>query len=265
MCRATNLRNFDYLRWLLMALLCGSAASNAAHEVPSQIIVGSFSSTTPQQLFKHWQSYRFSLFGSSTRYQLAPQDGQQVLQAVSKKTASGLIRNLSVSLADHPILHWRWKITNLPKNADDHSKQGDDHSARLYVIFEAPQSSLLGWLKNATGLEKTHALSYIWGNHAPINTLLASPYTERSMMITTNSGPSQVGQWVSLSRNVAADYQRAFGSPPPAVAAIAIMTDGDNSKSQLTSYYGDIYFSRAQFSATSPQAPLAQPANNPLP
>lgn len=247
-----------------MALLCSGGASGA-DEVPAQVSVANFSSSSPQQVFKHWQPYRFSLFGSSTRYQLTQQDNQQVLQAVSKKTASGLIRNLTLSLTDHPILHWRWKITSLPTNADDHSKQGDDHSARLYVIFEAPQSNLLGWLKNASGLEKTHALSYIWSNHTPANTLLASPYTERSMMITTNSGLSQVGQWVSLSRNVAADYQRAFGSAPPLVSAIAIMTDGDNTDSLLTSYYGDIYFSRAQLSTTSQQAPLAQPATNPLP
>ena len=34
-----------------------------------------------------------------------------------------------------------------------------------------------------------------------------------------------------------------FGSEPPPVSAIAIMTDSDNTGSSLTSYYGDIYFS----------------------
>ncbi|MEH6358262.1 MAG: DUF3047 domain-containing protein [Pseudomonadales bacterium] len=261
----TNPHGTAGLRWLVMILLCGCGGASGADEVPPQVSVASFSSASSQQVFKHWQSYRFSLFGASTHYQLAQQNGHQVLQAVSKKTASGLIHNLTVSLTDHPILHWRWKITKLPTNADDHSKQGDDHSARLYVIFEAPQVSLLGWLKNATGLERTHALSYIWANQAPANTLLASPYTERSMMIAANSGRSQIGQWVSLSRNVAADYQRAFGTSPPPVSAIAIMTDGDNTDSLLTSYYGDIYFARTQLSATSQQAPLAQPATNPLP
>jgi len=63
-------------------------------------------------------------------------------------------------------------------------------------------------------------------------------------MVAANSGSSQLDQWVSLSRNVAADYLRAFGHTPPPVSAIAIMTDGDNSNAHLTSYYGDIYFSR---------------------
>ena len=242
-----KLRGVIYLSWLTMALLCCSyeaSAASANEAMPMQIRVANFSSTNPQQLFKHWRPYRFSLFGSSTLYHLVQHDGQQVLQAISKKTASGLIRNLTLSLTDYPTLNWRWKTTSLPKNADDHSKQGDDHSARLYVIFEAPQTSLLGWLKNAVGLEKTHALNYIWANHAPANALLTSPYTDRSMMVAANSGSSQLDQWVSLSRNVAADYLRAFGHTPPPVSAIAIMTDGDNSNAHLTSYYGDIYFSR---------------------
>jgi hypothetical protein len=261
----TNLHSLTPLRWLVVALLCVIAEVNAEHNAPAQASVASFSSASSQQVFKHWKPYRFSLLGASTHYQLAQQDGHQVLQAISNKTASGLIRNLTVSLTDHPILHWRWKITKLPTDADDHSQQGDDHSVRLYVIFKAPQTGLLGWLKNATGLEKTHALSYIWANQAPAETLLASPYTDRSIMIATNSGRSQLGQWVNLSRNVATDYQRAFGTSPPPVSAIAIMTDGDNTGSLLTSYYGDIYFARTPLPVTSQQTPLAQPVSNPLP
>jgi len=263
--RATILSSASCLRWLTAALLCFYCEAISADETPAQINVASFSTASAQQVFKNWQPYRFSLFGSSTRYELVPQDGRHVMQAVSNKSASGLIRKLPLSLKNHPILHWRWKITGLPKNADDHSQQGDDHSARLYVIFDAPEASLLGWLKSASGLETTHALSYIWGNQAPEDTLLPSPYTERSMMITASSGLSQVDQWVSLSRNITKDYQRAFGSAPPPVSAIAIMTDGDNTGSQLTSYYGDIYFSREALSPAVEQAPLAQPANNPLP
>lgn len=241
---ATCPRNIFYLRWLPAILLCLCGEASSAYAASAQANVGNFSTANTQQVFKNWQPYRFSLFGSSTRYELISQDGQQVMQAISNKSASGLIRKLLLSLNEYPVLHWSWKITGLPKNADDHSKQGDDHSVRLYVIFEAPETNLLGWLKNAAGLKKTHALSYIWGNQMPQNTLLPNPYTEHSMMITASTGPSKVGQWINLSRNIATDYRRAFGSAPPPVSAIAMMTDGDNTGSQLTSYYGDIYFSR---------------------
>lgn len=233
-----------FLAGLLLGL-CSAACT--ATELPARIDVANFASTSEQQVFTNWQPYHFSLFGRSTRYQLVQQGNKQVMLAFSEKAASGLIRNLSVKLDEHPILNWHWKITGLPAGADDHSKAGDDHSARLYVIFKAPEANVLGWLKSTTGLSDSHALNYVWANQTASDTLIPSPYTERSVMLTANSGVSQLGQWVGVSRNVYQDYRRAFGSEPPPVSAIAIMTDGDNTGSNLTSYYGDIYFSRSDY------------------
>ncbi len=223
-------------------LLFGSPVS--AQENISKVVVENFSNLNEQQLKKRWHSYSFSIFTARTDYQLVSQQGQQVLRATSNKAASGLIRKLSINLEQHPVLNWRWQTFSLPNSGDDHSKTGDDHSLRLYVIFDSSETSLLGWVKNNTGLTKTHAINYIWANQAATNTLLSNPYTNRSMMIAANSGAAKLGQWQTISRNVAADYQRAFGHKPPPVTAIAIMTDSDNTYSKLTSFYGDIYFSQ---------------------
>jgi len=228
----------------LPILLFGSQVS--AEESPSQIVVENFSSLNAQQFKKRWKSYNFSLFAAHTNYQLVSQQGHQVLRATSDNTASGLIRKLPVNLEQTPLLSWRWQTSNTPNNGNDYSKAGDDHSLRIYVIFDSPEANLLNWLKNSTGFASTHALNYIWANQAPVNTLLPNPYTERAMMIAVNSGEAQAGQWHSISRNVYTDYQRAFGRKPPTVAAIAIMTDTDNTASKVISYYGDIYFSQLQ-------------------
>jgi len=233
---------FIALTLTLSATLACSDAS--AEESPQQLTVANFSSINKLQLEHLWKNYKFRLFGHSTHYQLISQDGQQVLRADSDKAASSLIRPLSVNLEQHPILNWRWQATNLPAGANDNSKKGDDHSARLYVIFNHPETGLLNWLKNTSGLTETHALNYIWANQAAINTQLANPYSDRSIMIPVNSGPAQLGQWQSISRNVYADYQHAFGHKPPPVTAIAIMTDSDNTAAKLTTFYGDIYFSQ---------------------
>ena len=232
-------------------LVCLNASADTAPlqgisqpNTPLRIDVARFSSATEQQVFARWQPYNFSLFGAKTDYQLVQHKGEQVLAAHSKKAASGLLSQLSITLDQKLMLNWRWKITGLPPSADDHSKTADDHSARLYVIFNAPQRGVLGWIKSAVGVGETHALNYIWANQVPTDTLISSPYTERSVMLAANSGSSQTGQWVTLSRNVYQDYQRAFGREPPPVSAIAIMTDGDNTGANLISYYGDIFFSR---------------------
>ena len=223
-------------------LLFGSPAS--AQENVSQIVVENFSKLNEQQFRKRWHSYSFNPFTARTDYQLVSQQGQQVLRAASNKAASGLIRKLSINLEQHPVLNWRWQTFSLPNSGDDYSKTGDDHSLRLYVIFDSPETGLLSWVKNNTGLTKTHAINYIWANQAASNTLLSNPYTNRSMMIAASSGASQLGQWQTIARNITDDYQRAFGRKPPLVTAIAIMTDSDNTQSKLISFYGDIYFSQ---------------------
>jgi Protein of unknown function (DUF3047) len=69
------------------------------------------------------------------------------------------------------------------------------------------------------------ALSYVGDNRLPPGTILPNAYTDRSRMIVLQSGPARVGEWVLESRDVYVDYQRAFGSEPPRLSGIAIMSD----------------------------------------
>jgi hypothetical protein len=62
-------------------------------------------------------------------------------------------------------------------------------------------------------------------------------------MIVVDSGNRLIGSWIEKQRNVAEDYQRAFGRPAPRIIGIAVMTDTDNSANHAESYYGDIFFS----------------------
>ena len=54
------------------------------------------------------------------------------------------------------------------------------------------------------------------------------------------SGSAMAGQWVSVQRNIIADYRRAFGEDPPTVGAIAIMTDTDQTGESALAWYADI-------------------------
>ena len=62
------------------------------------------------------------------------------------------------------------------------------------------------------------------------------------MIIVVESGPSRVGGWADAARNIAADYQAAFGEVPPMITGVALMTDTDNTGESATAYYGDIVF-----------------------
>lgn len=70
--------------------------------------------------------------------------------------------------------------------------------------------------------------------------MLPNAYTDRVKMIVVQSGADKLNQWVALQRNVYEDYKTAFGSEPPLVSGVAIMTDTDNTGESATSYYGDL-------------------------
>jgi hypothetical protein len=63
------------------------------------------------------------------------------------------------------------------------------------------------------------------------------------MLIAVESGNSRAGQWVTVERDILADYRRVFGEDPPEAGGIAIMTDTDNTGAEATAWYGDITLS----------------------
>ena len=60
-----------------------------------------------------------------------------------------------------------------------------------------------------------------------------------------NGSPlSGMGQWVTAERDIVADYRRAFGTEPPPIVGIAIMSDSDNTGESARAWYGDVSLTR---------------------
>jgi len=68
-----------------------------------------------------------------------------------------------------------------------------------------------------------------------------SPYTKNALIVAVESGSAKTGQWVSEERNIRDDYRKLFGEEPPDVGAVAVMTDTDDTREDITAYYGDIF------------------------
>ena len=146
------------------------------------------------------------------------------------------------------MLRWRWKVSNVFERGDAREKSGDDYPARIYVAFEF-QPDKAGFFERAKrkAVEVVvgetlpgKALNYIWANTVPEGKIVPNPYTDQTMMVAVNSGPERVGEWVTVERDIMADYREAFGETPPPVVGIAIMSDSDNTGESATAWYGDI-------------------------
>ncbi|WP_372958772.1 DUF3047 domain-containing protein [Marinobacter sp.] len=234
---------------LLLLLLAGhtSAWGQASNPIPPF-------SELPALTAEHgWEPMEFPDIGRHTRYELSSDPDQgQVVQARADNSASGLIARVSLEPGDSLILRWRWKVDNILEKGDARRKSGDDYPARIYVAFEF-EPDKAGWFERAK--RKTvsalfgeelpgKALNYIWANRLPQGEMVPNPFTEDTMMIAVSSGEEKLGEWVTVERDIVADYREAFGDDPPPLVGIAIMSDTDNTGESARAWYGNISLSR---------------------
>jgi hypothetical protein len=150
-----------------------------------------------------------------------------------------------------PFAGWRWKISNTLRKSDIHSKAGDDFPARVYVLFDYDVGKLSMLQRAKIFLARQRygkdvpaaALCYVWDAKAPAGTTAWSPYTDRVRVIVVESGSANVNRWRDVQRDIVADFRAAFGENPPAVSAVALASDTDNTGESVTALFGDIHFS----------------------
>ena len=210
---------------------------------------GRFSAAEPgEQLPAGWHPLTFKKIPSHTQYTLTKDGNSVVIKAVSRASASGLMRKISIDPQKYPLVRWQWKVSNVYKNGDVTKKKGDDYPARIYITFEydSARMGLFERIKYIIAKQfygeypPSAAINYIWASHAPAGTIISNPYTKRSKMIVVKSGKKALNTWITEKRNIFDDYIRAFGEKPPMISGIAIMTDSDNTKEAATAFYGDI-------------------------
>jgi hypothetical protein len=149
------------------------------------------------------------------------------LRLRSVDSSFALERGTDVNLEDTQFLTWRWKVTQLPAGGDFRHTSTDDQAAQLLVAFA-----------------DRHVLSYIWDSTAPKGAMAAvnsNPFVH-IYVIVCESGPSQLGSWVSEVRDVAADYEQAFGKTAPHIKGLRLQINSQHTGTAAESYFGEVAF-----------------------
>lgn len=212
--------------------------------------VAAFSQMTAGTAIRGWRALKPAPGANDTRYRLTIDSGTTVVKAEADNAMSGLIHPVRVDLRRYPLLRWRWKIEEPLEKADMTRKSGDDYAARVYVIFDYPREKLsFGTRAGLKLAEMLHgqqipaaALNYVWDNRHPVGTIQPNAYTDRARMIVLHAGARRAGQWITETRDLAADFRAAFGEEAPDVIAIALATDTDNTGETATAWFGDFEF-----------------------
>lgn len=230
-------------RCFLFAVLILASASVFAD---SSATIQPFSSMS--RINDGWEPLEFPKIEKHTSYELVTEDGMQVIKATTNGGASGLIARVAIQPSESLVLRWRWKVSNVFEQGNARKKSGDDYPARIYVAFQF-QPEKAGFFERAKrqAVEVLfgeslpgNALNYIWANTLPKGEFVPNSYTDKTVMVAVNSGPEHAGEWVTVERDIMADYREAFGEEPPPVVGIAIMSDSDNTGEKATAWYGDI-------------------------
>ncbi|MGL4577079.1 MAG: DUF3047 domain-containing protein [Burkholderiaceae bacterium] len=179
-----------------------------------------------------------------------------VLRATADKSASLLLKKLPKPIDAHN-LRWSWRVDQLNIEAKTADPKLEDSPVRIVLAFAPPNAKALAnlpfkdqlFLQSAKLMHREDppyaTLMYVWSNDLPADTVISSAHTGRVRMVVAESGPARAGQWLTYSRNVAADYQRAFGVAPGKLIGVAILTDTDNTRAKTTAYYSDVVFYKA--------------------
>jgi hypothetical protein len=149
------------------------------------------------------------------------------LHLKSSSASFGLEHKVDVQPAQTPYLTWRWKVTQLPAGGDFRHSTTDDQAAQLLVAFE-----------------DNRVLTYIWDSSAPKGTAERSasiPFVH-IFAVVCESGAADVNRWLTETRNVAADFQRAYGRTAPRVKGLRLQINSQHTGTVAESYFGEVAF-----------------------
>jgi hypothetical protein len=149
------------------------------------------------------------------------------LHLKSASASFGLEHKVDVQPAQTPYLTWRWKVTQLPPGGDFRRSTTDDQAAQLLVAFD-----------------DNRVITYIWDTSAPKGTAersTAIPFVH-IFAVVCESGVADANRWLSETRNVAADYQRAYRKPAPRVKGLRLQINSQHTGTVAESYFGEVAF-----------------------
>ena len=158
---------------------------------------------------------------------------QGTLQVSSNGTVSFLVREVEAGAS--ATLSWEWRVEQgfVARNLDTPGQ--DDRPAAVHVWFPDRSRDLFSWLggglKDLLGYPVFgKAITYVWGAEQPAGTLMSNPFMEdgAGVMILLRPDSSPQASWFAERRNLAEDYQRAFGAEVQAPAYVAISADTDD-------------------------------------
>ena len=118
---------------------------------------------------------------------------------------------------------WFYHELSAPAEADLREESRDDSPMRVFVVFGKQ-----GFFRNSARI-----IFYTFGNAEPSGLDRPSTVSDKLHVIRVD-GAAQRGAWQEHAVNPFADYRRIWGKTPPAVTAVGVMQDTDQTRAEAS-------------------------------
>ncbi len=180
-----------------------------------------------------------SLLSAGEEWTLLSVPGRPVAEIVISDGRADIATKDAVRFAYRPMqqtsagLAWRWRVRGDFPVSDMTEPGRDDRPLAIHLWLDSPAADdvLFGTLARLIGFPRvTHVLTYAWGGNLPPGTLLANPHYENGTILVLKSATTPDEGWLSETRDLARDLERAFGDGVSItdIRHIAISTDLDD-------------------------------------
>ncbi|MDB3942338.1 DUF3047 domain-containing protein [Candidatus Pelagibacter sp.] len=169
---------------------------------------------------------------NNTNYTVGSNENGNYLKAIANNAASGLGKEVKINLNKTPIINITWKVEKDLPGIKENTKKGHDFAARVFVIKKTGATPL-----------SNRAINYVFSSNNEVGFNSPSPYTKKSIDNVLATTKENLNKWVTVRANVKEDFKKFHNLDVNELDGLAIMSDTDNSKLEVITYYQNIYFS----------------------
>ncbi len=240
--------------WLVVATVAavlgigGCASGPPAATVTPQATTGDVFAPPNNPADPAWHAVNIR-FKTPTKYTAHVVDGSSCIRAEANGAWSLWVASVPPEKAAASQLSWRWHVPALVADADTTAVGKDDSAVRVVVAFKGDRSKLDAAERATMSLARAlggnelpfAAIQYIWEPRAIVDTILPNANTTRIKKVVVKRETEGLNTWLTFSRDVRADFRRAFpGEEPGEIESVGLMTDTDSLGGKTEACYADI-------------------------